>query len=286
MHAAIPRVVGDANERISVGVVGVLAVAGPVEAVSGRTLLERVGCVTNAKYAWKRVVLHVLEIAVVDELDGDAASDEGREFDALPDTAVEDGAVVLAHEIDGVARLDRFVGVDARDAVEEILVPLLGSFWVWLEASVDIGFWECVAEDLSAIHRLQELVGGLVRLRVREAGEEDKCASWGNECGSDLVIAGVVARARAAITIFGGWGAAVALFETTGQQRIFRQGGGEGCGLEQDCVKEDAEAKSENVQQSRLGEPGMGAHLGKIFTGCGLVSRSYPWLVEIGSGTV
>ncbi len=139
---------------------------------------------------------------------------------------------------------------------------------------------------MSAIHRLRELVGGLVRLRVREAGEEDKCASWGNECGSDLVIAGVVARVRAAITIFGGWSAAVALFETTGQQRIFRQGGGEGCGLEQDCVKEDTEAKSENVQQSRLGEPGMGAHLGRIFTECGLVSRSYPWLVEIGSGTV
>lgn len=242
MQATVPWVIADADGRINVGVVGILAVAGPVKAISRRTLLEPVGCVTNAKYVRKRVVLYVLEIAVVDELDGDAASDEGRELDALPDTAVEDGGVVLAHEIDGVAGLDRFVGVDAGDAVQKILVPLLGSFGVGLVASVDVGFWECIAEDLSAIHRLRELVGSLVRLRVGEAGEKDECACWGDERGSYLVIAGVVARIRAAITILGGWSPAVALFETTGQQRIFRQGGGEGCGLEQDCVEEDAEA--------------------------------------------
>lgn len=279
MHPTGPWVVWNTNRCIRVGIIVILAATRPVETDAGSSLLDRVDVVltTENKTRWsgRVVILLISKIAVIHEFDVDPAIVQGWQLDPLPNAAVINRSIKSTDKIDVLARFDRLVGKNSGYAVEEILIPFIGSLRIWLEAFVDVGPGKRVAEDGAARYRLREVKGGLVGLGIGKAGKEDEWTCWRDESSSDFIVGRIVADVRAAGALLRGWGSAITLNQALNLNRIFRNRRGECGGLKAQRMKDDANEKSKDIEDCRFGKPGIRTHVEKEEANTLLLSKNY-----------
>ena len=216
MYAAITRIVRNTNRRIDVRIVCVFPITRPIETVIRQALSDE----RNIDQVSARILLVIVEIAVIHEFDFDIVVEEGWQFDAVPDAAVLDSSIPPTNEVDLLAFLHSHICIDARYTVEKVLIPFRGSFGSRLISPVDVGLGESVAKYGGSVDGFGEFIGFLVRLGIGEVGEEDERTLGSNESVTDLVVAGIVACCGAGVTVFGGYLVITITFSQASQRKI------------------------------------------------------------------